>query len=60
MCFALFLMSCWMATRHKYIELKEHKVTDEELYDMTTKEIKKVAPVVVKSGDGVETDENIG
>ena len=60
MCFALFLMSCWMATRHKYIELKEHKVTDEELYDMTTKEIKKVAPVVVKSGDGVESDENIG
>ena len=60
MCFALFLMSCWMATRHKYIELKEHKITDEELYDCTTKEIKKAAPVVVKSGDGVDTDENIG
>lgn len=60
MCFGMLLMCCWMATRHKYVELKEHKITDEELYsDLSTKKIKVAPPSVVKTGDGVDADENI-
>lgn len=61
MCIAMLFMCCWMATRHKYVELKEHKITDEELYsDLSTKKIEVAPPTVVKTGEGVDADENIG